>query len=82
MSDKLQIGEMKGSYLTDTDIWGHFNFIFSPRSRNSTTFKFALIKSLIENLYNVNHHLELNYFNLFGSLTKNLSLNDSNILKH
>ncbi|TDL31265.1 HNH endonuclease [Jeotgalibacillus sp. S-D1] len=70
MSYKLQIGEMKASYVTDKEIWSHFNYIFSPRSKNSTTYKFVLIKSIIENLYNVNDELELNYFNLFGSFTK------------
>ena len=27
MSYKLQVGEMKADYLTDKEIWGHFNFI-------------------------------------------------------
>ena len=35
MSYKLQVGEMKADYLTDKEIWGHFNFIFSTKSRNS-----------------------------------------------
>lgn len=70
MSHKLQVGEMRVSYLTDKEIWGHFNFIFSSKSRNSTTYKFVLIKSLLENLYNVNDKLELNYFNLFESFAR------------
>ncbi len=36
MSHKLQIGEMRAEYLTDKEIWAHFNFIFSEKSRNST----------------------------------------------
>jgi 5-methylcytosine-specific restriction endonuclease McrA len=70
MSHKLQVGEMRSSYLTDKEIWSHFNYIFSSKSRNSTTYKFVLIKSIIENLYNVNKKLELNYFQLFGSFAK------------
>ncbi|MBU8878267.1 HNH endonuclease [Bacillus sp. FJAT-29790] len=70
MSHKLQVGEMKAAYLTDKEIWGHFNFIFSAKSRNSTTYKFVLIKSLIENLYNVNEKLELNYDILFNSFSQ------------
>lgn len=69
MSHKLQVGEMKANYLTDKEIWGHFNFIFSSRSRNSTTYKFVLIKSLIANLYNVNEKLELSYDALFTSFS-------------
>jgi 5-methylcytosine-specific restriction endonuclease McrA len=70
MSHKLQVGEMRASYLTDKEIWSHFNYIFSSKSRNSTTYKFVLIKSILENLYNVNEKLELNYFQLFGSFAK------------
>ncbi|MBS4224204.1 HNH endonuclease domain-containing protein [Lederbergia citrea] len=70
MSYKLQVGEMKTPYLTDKEIWGHFNYIFSSKSRNSTTYKFVLIKSLLENLYNVNESLELNYSTLFSSFAK------------
>jgi 5-methylcytosine-specific restriction endonuclease McrA len=70
MSHKLQIGEMKVPYLTDQEIWGHFNYIFSSKSRNSTTYKFVLVKSLLENLYNVNEMLELSYTSLFSSFAK------------
>ncbi|QQZ07673.1 HNH endonuclease [Heyndrickxia vini] len=70
MSHKLQIGEMQSSYLTDKDIWSCFNYIFSPKSKNSTTYKFVLIKSIIENLYNVNASLELSYDQLFSSFAK------------
>ncbi|WP_040209140.1 HNH endonuclease [Neobacillus jeddahensis] len=54
MSHKLQVGEMKAAYLTDKEIWAHFNFIYSPKSKNSTTYKFVLIKSILENLYKIN----------------------------
>lgn len=70
MSYKLQIGEMKTSYLTDKEIWSHFNYIFSPKSKNSTTYKFVLIKSIMENLYNVNDKLELSYDSIFSSFAK------------
>lgn len=70
MSYKMQVGEMKAAYLTDKEIWGHFNYIFSSKSRNSTTYKYVLIKSLLENLYNVNENLELQYSTLFTSFAK------------
>lgn len=70
LSHKLQVGEMKVKYLTDKEIWGHFNYIFSPKSKNSTTYKFVLIKSILENLYNVNEKLELTYDILFNSFSK------------
>lgn len=70
MSHKIQVGEMKVKYLTNKEIWGHFNFIFSPKSKNSTTYKFVLIKSILENLYNVNEKLELTYDFLYTSFSK------------
>ncbi|MFF2447486.1 HNH endonuclease [Neobacillus sp. NPDC058068] len=70
MSHKLQVGEMIAAYLTDKEIWAHFNFIFSAKSKNSTTYKFVLIKSILENLYNVNDKLELPYSILFSSFAK------------
>ncbi|WHY79940.1 HNH endonuclease domain-containing protein [Neobacillus sp. WH10] len=70
MSHKLQVGEMKTEYLTDKEIWSHFNFIFSPKSKNSTTYKFVLIKSILENLYNVNEKLEVNYSTIYSSFAK------------
>lgn len=70
MSHKLQVGEMKATYLTDREIWAHFNYIFSSKSKNSTTYKFVLIKSILENLYNVNDKLELHYSTIFSSFAK------------
>lgn len=70
LSHKLKVGEMTVEYLTDKEIWGHINYIFSPKSKNSTTYKFVLIKSILENLYNVNEKLELTYDLLYTSFSK------------
>jgi hypothetical protein len=70
MSWNLKIGEIKETYLTEQQIWQMFNTFFSPKSKNTMTYKFGLIKSLIENLYNVNENLEINYYQLFESFTK------------
>jgi hypothetical protein len=70
MTWNLKIGEIKETYLTEQQIWQMFNMFFSPKSKNTMTYKFGLIKSLIENLYNVNENLEINYYQLFESFTK------------
>lgn len=70
MSHKLQVGYMKEKYLTDKKIWEHLNYIFSPKSKNSTTYKFVLVKSILENLYNINEKLELTYNLLYTSFSK------------
>ncbi|EZP75793.1 HNH endonuclease [Parageobacillus genomosp. 1] len=70
MSWDLKVGEIRETYLTEQQIWQMFNMFFSTKSKNTTTYKFGLIKSLIENLYNVNDNLEVNYYLLFESFTK------------
>jgi hypothetical protein len=69
MSWDLQVGEIQESYTTDEDIWIALNNFFF-RSNVTMSYKFGLLKSLLENLYNVNDHLELNYDHLFYSFTK------------
>lgn len=70
MSHKLKIGELKETYLTDEDIWRIFTIVLSSKSVKSSTYKFALIKSLIENLYQINEDFELTYDQLAYSFTK------------
>ncbi|WP_027965073.1 HNH endonuclease [Halalkalibacillus halophilus] len=70
MSHKLKVGELKEHYLVDEDIWRVFSIILSNKSAKSSTYKYALVKSLIENLYSVNDKLELSYDQLSYSFTK------------
>ncbi|MCK0473196.1 HNH endonuclease domain-containing protein [Halalkalibacter sp. APA_J-10(15)] len=70
MSHKLKVGELQETYLTDEDIWRTFTIILSNKSVKSSTYKYALIKSLIENLYQVNENFELTYDQLAYSFTK------------
>jgi hypothetical protein len=70
MSHKLKIGELRESYLTDEEIWRVFSIVLSSKSVKSSTYKYALLKSLIENLYQVNDEFELTYNQLAYSFTK------------
>jgi len=70
LSHKLKIGELKETYLTDEDIWRIFTIVLSSKSVKSSTYKFALIKALIENLYQINENFELTYDQLAYSFTK------------
>lgn len=65
----LKVGELKQAYVTDEEIWQALNNFFF-RSKVTTSYKYGFLKSLIENLYNVNENLELNYDHLFYSFTK------------
>lgn len=70
MSHKLKVGELQENYLTDEDIWRIFTVTLSSKSVKSSTYKYALIKALIENLYQVNERFELTYDQLAYSFTK------------
>ncbi|SDN89218.1 HNH endonuclease domain-containing protein [Alkalicoccus daliensis] len=70
MSFKLREGSLNHAYLTDEDIWRIFSSLMSAKSSKSATYKYVLFKSLIENLYNVNDHLELTYEQLAYSFAK------------
>ncbi|QTC41494.1 HNH endonuclease [Bacillus sp. V3] len=70
MSHKLKVGELKEDYLTDEEIWRIFTVVLSSKSVKSATYKYALIKALIENLYQVNDNFELAYDQLAYSFTK------------
>ncbi|WEG18932.1 HNH endonuclease domain-containing protein [Alkalihalophilus pseudofirmus] len=70
MSHLLKVGELKGTYHTDEDIWRTFTIVLSSKSVKSSTYKYALIKAIIENLYNVNENYELSYNQLAYTFAK------------
>lgn len=70
MSHKLKVGELREAYLTDEEIWRIFTIVLSSKSVKSSTYKYALIKSLIENLYQVNDQFELSYDQIAYTFTK------------
>jgi hypothetical protein len=65
----LKIGEIKQTYVTDEEIWIAINQFYTHGTKKMS-YKFGLLKSLIENLYNVNDRLELKFNDLFYSFTK------------
>ena len=69
MSWDLKVGEIQEIYVTDDAVWQAVNQ-FYYRSNTTMSYKYGFFKALLENLYNVNEHLELNYDALFGSFTK------------
>ncbi|HZG70197.1 MAG TPA: HNH endonuclease domain-containing protein [Chondromyces sp.] len=70
MSHKLKVGELQETYLTDEEIWRIFTVVLSSKSVKSSTYKYALIKSLIENLYQIDDQFALTYDQLAYSFTK------------
>ncbi len=70
MSHKLKVGELREAYLTDEDIWRVLTIVLSNKSVKSSTYKYALIKALIENLYQINEDFELTYDQIAYTFTK------------
>lgn len=55
--------------MTDEEIWKALNQFFTHAS-TKMSYKYGLLKSLIENLYNINENLELMFNDVFYSFTK------------
>lgn len=48
----LQCGSITEYVVSEECIWSLFNFVFSDSSRKRNTYKFGLIKSLLDNVFN------------------------------
>ncbi|MHA7136600.1 HNH endonuclease domain-containing protein [Rossellomorea arthrocnemi] len=70
MSHKLKVGELRETYLTDEEIWRGFTIVLSSKSVKSSTYKYALIKALIENLYQIDEDFKVTYDQLAYTFTK------------
>lgn len=65
----LRVGEIQETYVTDEEIWRALNNFYA-RSQVTMSYKYGFLKALMENLYNVNQDLVLNYDKIFYSFTK------------
>ncbi|MBS4218330.1 HNH endonuclease [Bacillus sp. FJAT-49711] len=70
MSHKLKVGELNEQYMTDEEIWRVFTVVLSSKSAKSSTYKYVLMKSIIENLYQINDQYGLTYNQLAYSFAK------------
>ena len=75
----LKEGQYDARNASDDELWSVFACVFSSKSRNDSSYKFGFLKSIIDNLYNVDSDLKLSFdqlFSKFGETYWNL------ILKH
>lgn len=75
----LKEGQYEARNASDDELWSAFACVFSSKSRNTTSYKFGFLKSIIDNLYNVDEKLQLTFdqlFSKFGEIYWNL------VLKH
>lgn len=66
----LTNGEIKNNNPEEELLWKCFNFIFSSKSKKQSTYKYAFLRSIIENLYSVNNELGLSYDQIFLTFTR------------
>ncbi|MDV2884677.1 HNH endonuclease domain-containing protein [Alkalihalophilus pseudofirmus] len=84
MSYLLKVGELQEAYCTDEEIWSIFTRVLSNKSNKTSTYKYVLIKAIIENLYNANERFEMSYDQLAYTFTKvywNL-IEHHNLIRH
>ncbi len=65
----LTAGEIRDRKISREDIQDYFDNIFSSGSRKDTTYKFALVYSLLKNLNRVDNELRLSYHDIFEYFT-------------
>lgn len=75
----LNSGIFREEQANEDELWAVFSQLFSSKSKNTASYKYGFLKSILDNLYNVDHTLILTFdqlFNKFAEIYWNL------ILKH
>ena len=75
----LKEGSYEKRKTSEDELWSAFACVFSSKSRNDTSYKYGFLKTIIDNIYNVDKDLKLTFdqlFSKFGEIYWNL------ILKH
>lgn len=67
---KLSKGIYQGEDIEEKGIWQIFNYIFSTKSTNRTSYKFGFLKALLETVFNVNEKGELSLEFVFGKFAE------------
>ena len=66
----LKRGDYSPEHLNTEEIWQKLSVLFSSRSKNSASYKYGFFKSILDNLYNVDENLMLNFDQLFGKFAE------------
>lgn len=64
-------GTFREGPIDENTFWMLFNYVFSDSSAKRTTYKFGLIKSILDNLFNSegeDYHLFISYENLLKTI--------------
>ncbi len=67
---KLKKGKIKKFNVSDNEIIGFCNRIFSTESKKTQSYKLIMMRAILDNLYNVADELVLTFQDLFSSFTE------------
>lgn len=67
---ELKEGKYREERPNEDTLWSAFSYLFSGQSNNTTSYKFAFLKSLLDNLYNVDNDLVLTFDQLYIKFTE------------
>ncbi len=71
---KLTKGNIQKYFVSETELWASFNYVFSDACAKNSTYKFGLIKAILDNLFNMvstDRGMELSFLELFSKFTEN-----------
>lgn len=73
----LTSGEYRQESVSDDELWAALSSLFSNKTKNTSSYKYGLLKVIIDNLYNVDERLVLSFdqvFSKFSEIYWNLTL--------
>lgn len=66
----LKEGDYSRRQLSEDEMWSSFAYLFSNKSHNDTSYKYGFLKSILDNLYNVDENLLLTFDQLFSKFAE------------
>ena len=66
----LSVGECNTNEISEDEFWMVMNRFFTSQSKKTTTYKFCLLKCLIDNIFNVEDDLSISYDMIFSRFTE------------
>ena len=66
----LREGTYRLGHLSDDEMWSAFAYLFSSKSKQSASYKYGFLKSILDNLYNTDDHLVLTFDQLFSKFAE------------
>lgn len=73
MAWDTKCGILKSQLLSDDEYWSLFSFVFSESCHKTTSYKFALVKAILDNLFNnipSQSGQEILYFDIFAKFAE------------